>query len=341
MKYYLITYKNWKDEVSDRCILPISIEFGSNEYHKTPTWLINAHDVDIKNENGAVSISVSNNLKTFDMKNILEVKETKEFNINQVEKYIFDSSVFPVDSSSEEKIEFLKGTLELEINQNLKEKTALRKTLYNLCRWNDEEKFKIENLKARLEELTRYNEEKISEINNLYSTVKNLDELVKNLVDKIYSLEYHSAELTQCQNNEISNLIKQASSLYKQKADDSYHISKLMEKESRFIQKENNPIDLMNLSNKRNSLLNELNDVLLNNNLNEKFLGELGILNQKEVFVEHKPKFEIIKSVGEVIGEVTGIFTPGELSLETFKELELKQGEFSIPRIRASLGLIN
>ena len=177
MKYYLITYKNWKDEVSDRCILPISIEFGSNEYHKTPTWLINAHDVDIKNENGAVSISVSNNLKTFDMKNILEVKETKEFNINQVEKYIFDSSVFPVDSSSEEKIEFLKGTLELEINQNLKEKTALRKKLYNLCRWNDEEKFKIENLKARLEELTRYNEEKISEINNLYSTVKNLDEL--------------------------------------------------------------------------------------------------------------------------------------------------------------------
>lgn len=318
MKYYLITYKNWKDEVSDRCILPISIEFGSNEYHKTPTWLIKAHDVDIKNENGAVSISVSNNLKTFDINNILEVKETKDLNINQVDKYVFDNNTLSKFTEDQDKIDFLTGTLELEINQNLKEKVISRKTLDNLCRWNDEEKLKIENLRARLEDINKDNQEKASEINNLYSTIKKLDEMVRNLVDNIHSLEYKSDQLNRNNAMEISNLIKQASSLYKQKADDSYHISKLIEKESRFIQKENNPIDLMNLSNKRNSLLNELNDVLVNNNLNEKFLADFGILTQKEVFVEHKPKFEVKsgtkceKSFGEIIES------------------------FEVPRIRAS-----
>jgi hypothetical protein len=41
-----ITYKNYKGEVGSREIIPIGdITFDSNEFHKTPQWLMPAYDV--------------------------------------------------------------------------------------------------------------------------------------------------------------------------------------------------------------------------------------------------------------------------------------------------------
>lgn len=39
-----ITYTNWKSETSDRTIKPISLYFGSTEYHPEEQWLLDAYD---------------------------------------------------------------------------------------------------------------------------------------------------------------------------------------------------------------------------------------------------------------------------------------------------------
>jgi hypothetical protein len=39
-------YKNWKGEISDRKVLPITVWFGSTEYHKEPQLFLKAFDVD-------------------------------------------------------------------------------------------------------------------------------------------------------------------------------------------------------------------------------------------------------------------------------------------------------
>lgn len=44
-----ILYKNWRDEVAEREILPRKIWFGSTEWHKTKQWFMQAIDVE-KNE---------------------------------------------------------------------------------------------------------------------------------------------------------------------------------------------------------------------------------------------------------------------------------------------------
>lgn len=44
-----IIYTNWKNETSERHIIPIEIWFGSTEWHKEVQWLLKAMDVD-KNE---------------------------------------------------------------------------------------------------------------------------------------------------------------------------------------------------------------------------------------------------------------------------------------------------
>jgi hypothetical protein len=43
-----IVYTNWKGETSIRRILPKQISFGSNEWHPTPQWLLEAYDLDKK-----------------------------------------------------------------------------------------------------------------------------------------------------------------------------------------------------------------------------------------------------------------------------------------------------
>lgn len=39
-------YRNWRDEVGQRRVLPIRIEYGSTEWHPEPQWLLIARDVD-------------------------------------------------------------------------------------------------------------------------------------------------------------------------------------------------------------------------------------------------------------------------------------------------------
>jgi len=43
-----IVYRNWRGETSDRNILPVEggVRFGTSEWHKTPQWLMAAHDLD-------------------------------------------------------------------------------------------------------------------------------------------------------------------------------------------------------------------------------------------------------------------------------------------------------
>lgn len=40
-----IDYVNWRGERATREILPIRIEWGSNEWHPTPQWLLVALDM--------------------------------------------------------------------------------------------------------------------------------------------------------------------------------------------------------------------------------------------------------------------------------------------------------
>jgi hypothetical protein len=35
-----LTYKNWRGEVSAREIIPISVRYGNNDYHKEDQWLL-------------------------------------------------------------------------------------------------------------------------------------------------------------------------------------------------------------------------------------------------------------------------------------------------------------
>jgi len=39
-----IDYTNWREERSIRVVIPIRIEYTSNEWHKDPCWLMFAYD---------------------------------------------------------------------------------------------------------------------------------------------------------------------------------------------------------------------------------------------------------------------------------------------------------
>lgn len=41
-----IDYTNWRGERRLRTIVPLCIRFGTTEWHKTPCWLMDAHDVE-------------------------------------------------------------------------------------------------------------------------------------------------------------------------------------------------------------------------------------------------------------------------------------------------------
>jgi predicted DNA-binding transcriptional regulator YafY len=40
------TYTNWRGETSVRSVWPIRVEWGSNEYHPEPQWLLVALDLE-------------------------------------------------------------------------------------------------------------------------------------------------------------------------------------------------------------------------------------------------------------------------------------------------------
>mgnify|MGYP001561727411 CR=1 FL=1 len=43
-----LKYKNWRGEVGEREIIPISIYFGETDFHKEKQWLMKVYDLDKK-----------------------------------------------------------------------------------------------------------------------------------------------------------------------------------------------------------------------------------------------------------------------------------------------------
>jgi predicted DNA-binding transcriptional regulator YafY len=41
-----VMYTNWKGETASRRIIPMSVRWGSNEYHPEAQWLVEGYDVD-------------------------------------------------------------------------------------------------------------------------------------------------------------------------------------------------------------------------------------------------------------------------------------------------------
>lgn len=44
--YVTILYTNWRGETAERVVVPDRIYFGATSFHKTPQWLMTAHDVE-------------------------------------------------------------------------------------------------------------------------------------------------------------------------------------------------------------------------------------------------------------------------------------------------------
>ena len=55
-----VRYKNWKEDVAIRTIIPLSIFHGSNEFHKENQWLLKVWDVE------------KHDYRTYAIKDILE-----------------------------------------------------------------------------------------------------------------------------------------------------------------------------------------------------------------------------------------------------------------------------
>ena len=63
VSYYLeFDYVNYKGESSHRKVQVDQIEFGTNEWHKEPQWLMHAYDFD-KNENRAFAMRDMTNVR--------------------------------------------------------------------------------------------------------------------------------------------------------------------------------------------------------------------------------------------------------------------------------------
>lgn len=39
-------YKNWKDEISIRTLIPIEVWYGESDFHKGTQWFLKAYDLD-------------------------------------------------------------------------------------------------------------------------------------------------------------------------------------------------------------------------------------------------------------------------------------------------------
>ena len=46
MEQLTVSYTNYRGETADRTIKPMSIYYGSTEWHKEPQWLVNVWDVE-------------------------------------------------------------------------------------------------------------------------------------------------------------------------------------------------------------------------------------------------------------------------------------------------------
>lgn len=49
-KYVTIDYTNWHGRRSSRYVRPIRMEWGSNEWHREPQWLLIAYDAERRAE---------------------------------------------------------------------------------------------------------------------------------------------------------------------------------------------------------------------------------------------------------------------------------------------------
>lgn len=49
-KYVVIDYTNWRKQRRSRKIVPISVRFGSSDYHREPQWLLQALDLETGKE---------------------------------------------------------------------------------------------------------------------------------------------------------------------------------------------------------------------------------------------------------------------------------------------------
>lgn len=43
-----LIYKNWRGEISERKIIPLSVFWGENKFHKGEQWLMKVFDLDKK-----------------------------------------------------------------------------------------------------------------------------------------------------------------------------------------------------------------------------------------------------------------------------------------------------
>lgn len=55
-----LTYKNWKGEVADRLILPITIWYGTTEWHPEPQWFLKARDMEKHDERDFALVDFGN-----------------------------------------------------------------------------------------------------------------------------------------------------------------------------------------------------------------------------------------------------------------------------------------
>ncbi len=60
IKELRIIYTNWRGETAERVILPISIWFGSTQWHPTQQWLLKAHDVEKDAERDFALLDIKN-----------------------------------------------------------------------------------------------------------------------------------------------------------------------------------------------------------------------------------------------------------------------------------------
>jgi len=49
-KFVTIDYTNWRGERAHRYIRPIRMEWGSNQWHQEPQWLLIAYDAERRDE---------------------------------------------------------------------------------------------------------------------------------------------------------------------------------------------------------------------------------------------------------------------------------------------------
>ena len=42
----VMTYRNYRGEIAERCIIPDRVRFGSTDWHPEPGWLLHAFDTD-------------------------------------------------------------------------------------------------------------------------------------------------------------------------------------------------------------------------------------------------------------------------------------------------------